>query len=426
MVPLEAHRKAKQSMPKYSVTALDRDHSRQERTVEAADEAAARALVDAEGLLMISAERLPETSLMSREFRIRHRTPRSDEISQLASDLATRLASGVDLSRSLVRLAAQKAGTPLGEALDDVNRRVRTAENTHLPDAFWAHEDIFGKLFCALFEAGFASGNLADEMDHAAELLADRDEFSRKVYSALLQPLMLFVFAIIVVVVMVSLVLPVYTGLFKAFGTKLPLPTLILLGIYRPAAHYWYLILLAILVGVFGFRWALDQERFRRRWDDAILRIPKVDDLLAKSAMYRMSSTLSGMMAANLNIFEAISYAATAAGNLRYRDAMQSVGESMRSDALPLSVAVRKAKVFPLLFLDAIENGEESGHLNETLRKYVKRTGIELKTTTERFQQSFQPLVNVAIMIVIGLIVIALIAPQYEIIGIMAKASGGG
>jgi len=412
-------------MPTYLATSLNASNQRAERVVEADDEFGVRTLIEADGSILVSLEEQVGPSTMSRDLQIGRRKVKPAAVSQLASDLATRLASGIDLARTLNRLAAQRAGTPLGDALDDVNRRLRTAENTNLPDAFWAHEDVFGKLFCALFAAGFKSGRLAEEMDHAAELLADRDEAGRKVASALVNPAMLLVFTLIVTVALVSLVLPVYQTMFTAFGGKMPLPTQILLDVYNPSVKYWYVMLVLLVAFIAIVRTAFSNPTSRYKIDTWLVKAPKVGDLLSKSAMYRLTSTLSGMMTANIDIFESLYFAADTCGNMFYRAAARQVSDIMRDDAVPISDAIRRVGVFPSLFSDSIQNGEESGNLVATLRKYVQRTGSELKTATESFQQTVQPLVTLVVMVIVGVVVIALVAPQYQIIGVMSKAAGG-
>jgi type IV pilus assembly protein PilC len=413
-------------MPTYIATSIDRAHVRAERMIEADDEFAVRSIVEADGSILIDVEEHVSQSKMGRDIRFGKHKVKPMIVSQFSSDLATRLASGIDLARTLNRLAAQRAGTPLGDALDDVNRRLRTAENTNLPDAFWAHEDVFGKLFCALFAAGFKSGRLAEEMDHAAELLADRDEAGRKVMSALISPAMLLVFTVVVTIALVSLVLPVYKTMFTAFGGKLPLPTVALLDVYNPAVKYWY-VMVVILIALFAVvRTALSNPTSRYKIDTWLIKAPKVGDLLSKSAMYRLTSTLSGMMSANINIFEGLYFAADTCGNMFYQAAARQVADIMRDDAVPISEAVRRVGIFPSLFVDSIQNGEEAGNLVATLRKYVKRTGSELKTATESFQQTVQPLVTLFVMVIVGAVVLALVAPQYQLIGIMSKAASGG
>lgn len=409
-------------MGTYVVEALDRSMARVQRKVDAEDEIAARSALEIEGLVPISFALQEQSSVLSRDVHLRSRRPKAADLSQLASDLATRLGAGIDIRKSLERLAEQRSGTPLGDALSDVVQRLRTSSDVDLPESIRAHEDVFGHLFCAMFAAGYQSGNLPEQMDQAAELLADRDEATRKVFAALTQPLMLMIFAVIVTVGMVALVLPVYKTLFAGFGAKLPLPTRMLLDVYHPVMHYWYLTLALIIAAIAGGRIAVSKEPIRLKVDGWMLKFPKVGGLVSKSAMYRMSSTLLGMLAAHVDLFESLALSADTAGNLVYRDALLRVSEMMREDAVSLDVAVRRVGMFPSLFVDAVENGATSGELVATLRKYVKRTGIELKTETERFQQTVQPLINLVVMTIVGLVVIALVAPQYQIIGILSKA----
>jgi len=412
-------------MPTFDVVALDRENSRVERAVDADSELTARSLLSSEGLIPVSVDRRDETGKLNRDFHLRSQKPKAADLSQFANDLATRLSSGVDLPKSLSRLADQRKGTPLGDALEDINRRLRTAENVYLPDAFRVHEDIFGTLFCSLFAAGYKSGRLAEEMDEAAALLADRDQLSRKVTSALVAPGILVGVTILVVFLMTILVVPAYKRLFTTFGSHLPAITESLIGVEGAVTHYWYLLVVGVAAAVAGAKIALGDERSRRKIDAALLRIPKFGDLFAMSAMYRMSSTLLGMLLADVDTFEALYFSADTAGNMVYRDGLRQVADLMRDEALPISAATRRVGIFPSLFVDAIENGETSGRLADTLKKYVSRSGVELRTATERFQETVQPVVNLVVYAIIGVVIVALAAPEYSLIGAAAKAAGG-
>src|SRR5579872_5325083 len=110
----------------------------------------------------------------------------------------------------------------------------------------------FPVLYANMIHAGEVSGQLASVMTRLADFLEKEQVRRSQVVAALTYPMVLISVAILAVTFLLTFVIPKLQDVFKDMGSALPLPTVILLGTSGFLMHYWWEVILGILVAVFG------------------------------------------------------------------------------------------------------------------------------------------------------------------------------
>src|SRR6185369_7106068 len=117
-----------------------------------------------------------------------------------------------------------------------------------LASALGRHNDVFPSIYIALIKAGEASGTLDKVLARLADSLENEREFNAKVKSAMIYPIIIIIGMVAVVFIMMTVVIPKLTDMYKDFGVELPFATRLLVSTSDLFVHWWWLMIL-IMVG---------------------------------------------------------------------------------------------------------------------------------------------------------------------------------
>ena len=134
--------------------------------------------------------------------------------------LSTMVQSGMSLLRALYVIEEQTESDKLSEILIDVRKDVEGGQS--LSEALRKHPDTFNDLYVAMVEAGETGGILDQTLVRVAEQLEKDAALRRQVKAAMIYPILIGSFALIVLVALVAFLVPVFEKIFKDFGGELP------------------------------------------------------------------------------------------------------------------------------------------------------------------------------------------------------------
>ncbi len=285
------------------------------------------------------------------------------ELSPLCRRLATQLAAGVDARRAWSReadIAQGRYRRPLRQISDAVSRGDSIAE------AMRQTGEFFPTLFRELVDVGEQSGHLAEVFRQLAGHYDHLIEMRRDFRSAITWPVIQLVLALTIIGGFIYIMGVISKGK--------PLIDLLGLGLYGPRGLAIYLTFLACV----GAALAAVYFAIRRGalWvrpvQAAILRIPQLGSALDTLAMSRLCWSLYVTFESGMDLRRALALAQRSTQNVRYSSQIEPVWQSIRSGK-ELYEALEATGVFPRRFIDAIEVGERSGRLSETLALLSKQ-----------------------------------------------------
>ncbi len=339
----------------------------------------------------------------------------SEEVAGVTRQLATMLRSGIPLAQSLSALIDQAEHPDLEAVLRDVREKVTQGAN--LADAMAFHPAYFNDLFVNMVKAGQASGNLDVVLRRLADYLQKQNRTRARVKAALAYPVVMVIIGSLVVMGLMTFVVPRILAVVKSAGrgqAVLPLPTQILIGASNFIKDWWW----AVLVVAFGFwflyRGALRSEGFRFRRDRFMLRIPVVGDLLKKSAVSRFAVTLSTLLKSGVPALHALTIVQNVVDNQVLSRVIREIHDRILEGA-DISGPMKRSGVFPPVVGYMISIGEQSGQLDEMLERVAEAYDEEMDVTTTKLTSILEPILIVAMALVVGFIVLAVLLPIMDI-----------
>lgn len=326
------------------------------------------------------------------------------------------------------QLATLVQVTPLEESLRTISRQseqphVRTilqtvhqavVEGRRLSEAMGRESKSFPALYRAMVSAGESSGTLPTILERLADLLERQAQVRGKVLSAMAYPVVLAFVAVFVVIALMVFVVPKVVEQFDTVGQELPLLTRIVIGISDFLVNWWWLLIAVIaLFGSVAWR-ALRDPGIRLRFDRWLLRVPLLGRLIRDLHAARMSRTLATMVSSRLPLLEGLALTTPTIHNHALRAASEDIVEAIRGGG-SLSVALRRANVFPPLLVYLAASGEAAGKLDLTLERAADYLEREFDGFTATALSLLEPAIIVVMGGIVALIVLSILLPILQL-----------
>ncbi|HWC89682.1 MAG TPA: type II secretion system F family protein [Pirellulales bacterium] len=283
------------------------------------------------------------------------------DLAQLCLRLATALESGVEARRVFTREATGRAPAAVRMQLERVREAVATGYS--LQDALALTGNFFPPFFHEMVAVGEQTGHAAEIFRHLAEHYDHQVRLKRAFLQAITWPMVQLAAALGIVAILIWVM-----GFINARNPRGQPIDILGFGLIGTPGLLRYAALLAgvalVLVALYectrrGMFWTGPIER-------AVLRVPVLGPALRTLALARLAWSLQLTYGVGMDLQRALELSLRSTQNRYYTDHCEDVVRSMRRGQ-QISEALAATGVFPPEFLDAIEVGETSGRLPETM-----------------------------------------------------------
>ena len=329
-------------------------------------------------------------------------------------------------TRQIAGLVA--AGLPLERALSALSEEAEDEKQRNLVAALRAevnggspfakalaqHPREFSPIYTSVIGAGEQSGNLGLVLERLADDLEEQQNLKAKLIGAALYPAIVTLVAIVIVMFLVGYVVPQVANVFAGSKRALPMLTVIMLAIGSFVKSYGWLVLIAIILGAIGARFAWANAAFRDKFDAAWLNFPILGRLARGYNAARFASTLAMLAAAGVPILKALQAAAQTLSNGAMKaDAMDAL--ILVREGAPLASALSQKKRFPALVSMFARQGEKTGQLPAMLQRAAQQLSGDVQRRALQLATILEPLLIVAMGLVVMLIVLAVLLPIIQL-----------
>ncbi len=338
------------------------------------------------------------------------------ELAVLSRQFSVLIQAGVSIVQCLDILLNQIVNKKLRRALQEIFQDVEVGMS--FSESLEKQSDTFPQLYSRMVNAGEVGGILDVVMNRLADYYERENELKSKIRSAMMYPIAVLGFAILIVIFLMTTVIPVYASLFTSMGGTLPLPTRIVMGISSVILKYWYVIL------IFGFILGaslisyLKSPSGKYKFHRLQLRIPIVRSMIIKIEVARFTRTLGSLLASGVPLLESLQVVERIISNQiisgQLTEARLRVQEGQR-----LSEPLRESAVFPKMMTQLLVVGEETGTMDEMLVKIANFFDQETENAIDIMMSLLEPILIILIAVLIGFIVVAMIMPMFDMVNLV-------
>ena len=334
------------------------------------------------------------------------------DIGAFTRQLADLLDSGVPLFRAVRILYELEMNPAFKTVLEEVHASIKDGKTLH--ESLARHPKVFSQLFISMVKSGEIGGMLETVLERLADFAEQEDDLRSRIKAALTYPLFMAGVGCLSVLFLMVFVVPKLTQLFTDMGQKLPMPTQIMIGISTALTDYWWIVGSIVCIIIFFFnKWKRTDEG-GYLLDKFKLKIPVIRDLIMKEEIARFGRTLGTLLKNGVPIIQSLKIIVdTVKNHVLKREIAESVDEISRG--MKLGEYLRRSDIFPALFVNMVAVGEESGNIECALAKVSESYDKQVDRTVKAFTSLLEPLMIVALGIVLGAIVISMILPIFEL-----------
>lgn len=373
--------------------------------IEASGPADARQQAEDQGLRVLSLrsmQRLPS---------LRWSRSESFALVLFSQELTTLLNAGLPLIDALESLAEKESAPQARKTLDELVRLLY--EGKSFSQALAQNPQVFPPLYVALVQSSEKTGAVGEALGRYVSYRQRMDEVRQKIISASIYPLLLLIVGGGVVLFLMGYVVPRFSLVFEGLGNNLPWLSRLLMhaGLFL---HAYQAELFGSLFGALAALAVLmRQAGFRRALNRLIERIPAVHQRLFMYELARFYRSLGILLQGGIPILTAMGMVRgllNAASRTRLDQASERIREGQA-----LSSALEQNKLSTPVSLRLLRAGEQSGNLGQMMERTADFYDEEMSRWLEWFVRLFEPLLMTFIGLLIGVIVILMYIPIFEL-----------
>ncbi len=337
------------------------------------------------------------------------------DVAIFSRQFAIMIQSGIALLRCLDILYAQQENKNLKRILGQIKKAVE--EGSSLSQAFAQHPKVFPPLFINMIHAGEVGGVMDEALERLAEHFDKEHELREKIKGASTYPVTVFVFAIIIVNVLLIFVVPQFAAMFSSFtSAQLPLLTRMMLGLSNFLKHDALFLLIATILLLYGFNRYRKSPTGKSRIDYLVLKLPVFGPMVLKLGVARFTRTLGTLVKSGVPILLALEVTENTAGNAVIAKGIAAARQSIK-DGESISGPLTASGVFPPMVTQMIAVGEESGAIETMLSRIADFYDREVKIMVDSLTSLIEPFLIIFLAVVVGGIVASIMLPMFSLYG---------
>jgi len=333
------------------------------------------------------------------------------EKTNFIQQLKTMLSSGVSLVKSLEIALQQINNDIFRNTIETVINDIK--QGSSFSDALKNHPKIFDKISIAMVEAG-EKGGILDQMLGELEKSMKKDvEIKDNIKKATSYPKIVGSIMVISMYVVITKVIPTFTGILTSSGTEIPALTrsLLALGDFLDSSGIYLFI---SLIGIFTLaKFFGKTESGKLFFDKIALKNPIFKNITIAAINLRFTKILGTLLSFGVPLKDALGVVKNVADNTIYINAIDKIIEDIESGK-PITSSVKETNVFSDYLCSMVGVGEEVGALDKMFLSASEYYEIELTNSTDGLSALIEPIITVVMGIFIALFVGSVFLPMFK------------
>lgn len=384
-------------MPLFSYQATNHKGEIVKGELDAPDEATIIAHLQSQRLIPIKVSKGASLSL---PFLSGRKRVKASMLSIFTMELSTLLGAGLPLDRSLNILIGMEENPEWKRILESLAEQVKSGKN--LSDAMREHDHVFGRFYISLIHAGEVSGALNVVLERLSDHQEKQMELRGAIRKALTYPVLLIVFGIGMVLYLLFNVVPKFEGLVSRKNIELPFISDVIFGASRLLRHNALWVGIGVAVVIVLVFLIIRNPNNRASIHRRMLKFPLIGGLIRKVELANSSRTLGTMLTHGVPLVTALKSVKDSINNSHLRGVMDTATSSLKGGRGMAKVLI-ESREFPMLGVQMIKVGEETGKLEEMLLKVANIYDKEVRSTIDGLLAILEPVI---LMLIAGVVAV--------------------
>lgn len=273
---------------------------------------------------------------------------------------------------------------------------------------------LFPPLYGHLLAAGEQTGCLTEVAVELQKFSERSKELKDFLITSAIYPALILSVVSIVIVVLFLFVMPQFSKIFTQMGRKPPFITQVMMNLSDIFVMFWWLIPLVIVGLMVFFNYVKKGGKARLIYDEYLLKIPILRQLLIQIEMHRFINTLAILSSNHVHLLTAIDIGYKVISNSLISKSFNNLSADLRG-GVPFSEALKKSEYTPNGLLQLLKVSEETGNVGKMLKHNAKQLEKNIKNTLKRLLALFEPIMIIVLAAIVLTVVVAVLLAVLEL-----------
>ena len=334
------------------------------------------------------------------------------DIALMTRQLATLLKAKIQIVEALSALVDQTENPHMKAVLAEIKQKVN--EGSSLAKAFSDYPNVFTNVYINMVDAGESSANLEIVLLRLAEFTENQVKLKNRIKNAMIYPLLMATFGMIMMIIIFTFVIPKITKIFVQMKRTLPIPTQIAILISDIIKGYWYILIIGAFLIYWLFKKYIHSKSGEKRWHKFLLATPLLGNLITMINVSRFCSTLATLLNSGVPILTSIKIIQNLISNVHMKAAVSDAKLSVAEGASMTGPLV-KSGLFPSMVTHMILLGERSGELEPMLKIIAENYEDQVNTRLSGLTSVLEPIMLIVMGCAVAFIVFSVVMPMMEL-----------
>lgn len=358
------------------------------------------------------------TIISIKESRVTHiKKLRKTEMKFFAFNMAAFIRTGFPITDALSLLTKKSVNKNFEQVVQEVLDNITMGIS--FSDAV-KNTGAFSDLFISFCRAGEGTGRLDQALQNIADFYDVDIKVSNKLHNVMMYPVILIVMMFVILFAYVFYVMPQISTVFIQTGFQLPWITRAVMGFGTFITNYWWIVLILIGIGIYVKRHVLAKPiPITYRYENFLFHSPIFGQLYEQPEYLRLGTVLLNGYDAGVSITDIMKMAEDVATSQTFKRIIHEAQKKVVQGS-SLSEAFEDSNLQEV-FVKTIALGEKSGNLSESLKNYLALIQSDYTQAVENFSARIEPISIIIIGIVVGVVVIAMYMPIFDMVPAMLR-----
>ena len=329
------------------------------------------------------------------------------------TQLSTYIKAGLTLNESIKVLTTQMKGSKARTtAFKAISYELTLGES--FSSALEKQGTMFPALLINMIKAAEASGTLVETLDDMSNYYTEINENHKQMISAMTYPTIISIFAIGVIIFILTYIVPQFTDIYAQNGTEITGITKIVVDA-SAFLQSQYLLIIGITLGTIITIVVLYKtvKAFKTTLQIFLMHIPVIKNIIIYNELTIFSKTFASLLRNNVFITDSMDILSRITNNEVYRAILyRTINNIIKGEKI--SEAFKDHWAIPDVAYYMIVTGESTGDLANMMQKVSEYYQLLHKNIINNLKSFIEPIMISFLAIIVGIIIVAVIGPMFS------------
>lgn len=401
-------------MPQFAYTGRDERGQMVQGELEGADSSVVAGELVGLGVtpIEITAASVPEEAGQDLFARFSEKKVTSIDVLLFSRQMNTLLKAGVPMMSALKGLETSSENKSIARLMRELREGLESGND--LSTCLAREPKVFDPFYVAMVRVGEFTGTLQEVFLRLFRHLEFERFMRDQMRSATRYPTFVIITMAVAVMIINVFVIPTFAKAYAGFKAELPAMTKGLIAFSNLTVNYWPVLLGMVVVLAFGFRWYVNTQRGRLRWDEFKLKIPIAGPIVRDATLARFARSFGLAIRSGVPAVQALSIVADTVDNAYMGRRIEAMRESVERGESLLRAATTVG-IFTPLVLQMLTVGEESGELDEMMGEIAEFYERDVEYSLKNLASQIEPVLIIGLGILVLILALGVFLPMWDL-----------